>query len=488
LIVDSTSSGLVSLFAPLRAGMTLVPMNPKLHPDEHAYMLENSDARVLIASPRQLDALLAYKPGLADELRVISIDAPRHDDPRVIAYEDLLSSSSAKCDDAEVDPDSVAWIFYTSGTTGRPKGAMLTHRNLQTMVATQLIEFNPVQPSDRLAYIAALSHSNGLMAFQHVARAAGHVFPGFTHFTAANFFDLVERHRVSTAFMVPTMVQILTEDGNSAGRDISSLHTIIYGGAPMYVERMKEAVARFGPIFVQGFAQGEAPMGCTYLPRSEHFANDPDSERRLASVGRECMFVKVRIFDDGGNELPAGETGEIVVSGDLVMRGYWKNQEGNARAFHGRWLRTGDVGHLDEAGYLFLTDRKKDMVISGGYNIYPREIEEVLYRHPAIQEATVFGVPDPKWGERIVAAVVGRVPGQLTQADVIDWCRSHLASFKKPSEVHFLEVLPKSGYGKILKRETREMIMSTMVGQADFNQKIASEKKMTLENKTIGGK
>ncbi|SLN71030.1 class I adenylate-forming enzyme family protein [Oceanibacterium hippocampi] len=458
LILANNPSGLVSLFAPLRAGMTIVPMNPKLHPQEHGYMLENSESRALIVSASLLDGLLAADPDLPDRLVVIAIDRPAGDDPRIVDFADLLARSADRFEDADVDADDIAWIFYTSGTTGKPKGAMLSHRNLTTMVNTQLIEFNPVKASDRLAYIAPLSHSNGLMAFQHVARAAGHVFPTFSRFTAGDFYRMVERYRVTTAFMVPTIIQIMLDDPSHKEHDLSSLHTVMYGGAPMYVDRLKEAVDTFGPIFVQGFAQGEAPMGCTCLPREEHLARDEVGERRLGSAGRECLFVKVRIFDNDGNQLPPGEAGEIVVRGDLVMRGYWKNPEANRAALQDGWLRTGDIGYLDEGGYLFLTDRKKDMIISGGHNIYPREIEEVLYRHPAIQEATVFGLPDRKWGERVVAAIVRKGAAELDEAGVVEWCRGNLASYKKPTEVHFFDELPKSGYGKILKREVRILV------------------------------
>ncbi len=446
------------MFGPLRAGMVIVPMNPRLHPAEHAFILANCRARVLVASRRYLDGLLAVD-GLPAGITIIGIDCDEaHRQAGVLDYEELLAAAEPAAADCEVAADDLAWIFYTSGTTGQPKGAMLSHRNLMTMVSTQLIECNPVQPDDRRVYIAPLAHSNGLMAFQYVARAAGHVFPTFQGFRTGPFYELVERHRVTTAFMVPTMIQMMLDDDSHRQRDISSLRTIVYGGAPMYLDRLEEAIRTFGQVFVQGFAQGEAPMGCTYLPRHEHDMSSPEAIRRLGSVGRECLHVQVRIFDDDDRPLPPGESGEVVVRGDLVMKGYWENPEANAETLRNGWLHTGDIGYLDEDGYLFLTDRKKDMIISGGSNIYPREIEEILYRHPAIQEATVFGVPDPKWGERVVAAVVAKDGSRLAEDEVIGWCTRHLASYKKPSEVRFIAELPKSGYGKILKRDVRDML------------------------------
>jgi long-chain acyl-CoA synthetase len=453
LVVENEPRGLVALLAPIRAGLTIVPMNPKLHASEHAYMLANSGASALILSRSFLEGMLGVRDALPQGMKIIAMDAPGRSG--VSDLDVLLESGDPRCGDAGTNLDDLAWIFYTSGTTGKPKGAMLTHRNLLTMVNTQLIDFNPVKPSDRIAYVAPLSHSNGLMAFQHVARGAAHVFPSFHGFRAGPFFEMVERYRVTTAFMVPTMIQMMLDEPSHRDRDISSLHTIMYGGAPMYVDRLKEAVATFGTIFIQGFAQGEAPMGCTVLPKEEHVARDEASERRLGSAGRECHLVTVRIFDDEDRELPPNVPGEIVVRGELVMPGYWQNPTANAETLRGGWLHTGDIGYMDEDEYLFITDRKKDMIISGGTNIYPREIEEVLYQHAAVQEATVFGVRDAKWGERIVAAVVLKQGEYVSDADLVDWCKQHLASFKKPSEVCFLDELPKSGYGKILKREIK---------------------------------
>lgn len=457
LIVENEPRGLVSLLGPLRAGLPIVPMNPKLHPSEHAYMLENCGARALIVSRRYLDGVLAHEQ-LPAGLIIIAMDVKEEDKVAVSDFDTLLAGSDPRTPDADVPADALAWIFYTSGTTGRPKGAMLSHRNLMAMVSTQLIECNPVQQSDRLAYIAPLSHSNGLMSFQHVAKAAGHVFPTFSGFRTGEFYAMVERYRITTAFMVPTMIQMMLDDSTHRQRDISSLHTIVYGGAPMYVDRVIEAVETFGRIFVQGYAQGEAPMGCTYLPKEEHTISNPAARKRLGSAGRECMHVEVRILDETDRVLPSGVPGEIAIRGDLVMIGYWKNSDATGAALRNGWLHTGDIGYLDEDGYLFITDRKKDMIISGGTNIYPREIEEVLYRHPGVHEATVFGVPDVKWGEKIVAAIVRKNSCKLDELDFIDWCTASLASFKKPSEIRFLDDLPKSGYGKILKREVKALL------------------------------
>jgi long-chain acyl-CoA synthetase len=459
VICNSEPRGLEALFGPLRAGLVIVPMNPKLHPHEHAYMLKNCGAAALICGAEYAEGLMEVRREMPLDMHFIAIDDDMASSPSCRNYEDLLATGDPDFADAPIEPDDTAWLFYTSGTTGKPKGAMLTHRNIMAMLQTQLIDINPAVQTDRLAYVAPISHSAGLMSFHHIARGAAHVFPSYAGFSAGRFYELVERFRITTCFMVPTMIQMLLDDSSHRTRDISSLQTIVYGGSPMYVDRIQEAVATFGPIFVQLFAQGEAPMGCTALPKTAHQVADAEGLKRLGSAGRECHQVEVRIADQDDNLLTAGQTGEILVRGDLVMKGYWGNPEATRETLRNGWLHTGDVGYLDEEGYLFITDRSKDVIITGGYNVYPREIEEVLYSHVGVLEATVFGLPDPKWIERVVAAVVVRKGYRLTADELIEYCRSSMAGYKKPSEIRFFEELPKSDYGKILKREIRNQLI-----------------------------
>ncbi len=454
LLTPNCRQGLETILAPMKAGMTVVPMNVRLHPREHAYMLNDSGARVLVYH----ELLREHVRGIRDELktveRFICIGQGERGD---VEFEDAQAGRPVTPPAVTIEPDDLAWLFYTSGTTGHPKGAMLTHKNLLTMVQQFLLDVNPAAPTDVLLHAAAITHGSGLSMFHHIARGAANAFPATRSFDAPRIFEAIQRYRVTTMFLVPTMINVLTVSPDRLHYDLSSLHTIFYGGAPMYVEQLQEALRAFGPIFAQLFGQGEAPMTCTMLPKDEHLAgDDPVRLRRLGSAGREVTGVRVRVVDDEDRPVPAGRVGEMVIRGDLVMKGYWNRPEATAEALRDGWLHTGDLGSMDEDGYVYITDRKKDMIISGGSNIYPREIEEVICAHPAVFEVAVIGVPDPKWGETVKALVVPRPGASLSEAEIIEHCKRSVASYKKPHSVEFLPELPKNAYGKILKRELRD--------------------------------
>ena len=342
------------------------------------------------------------------------------------------------------------------GSQGFRRGVH-THRNLLAMVQIALLDLNPACPTDVLLHGAAITHGSGLSIFHHLARGAANALPATRSFDPPAIFAAIERYRVTTMFMAPTMIHMLTTSGVHHRYDLSSLHTVFYGGAPMYVEQQQEALRTFGPIFCQLYGQGEAPMLCTVLPKEEHLAGDDlVKRRRLASAGRETTSMRVRVVNDDDRDVPPDTPGEIVARGDLVMKGYWNQPHATAETLRGGWLHTGDVGHLDADGYLYITDRKKDMIISGGSNIYPRELEEVICTHPAVHEVAVIGVPDPKWGENVKAVVVVRPGARVSESEIVEHCRRGLASYKKPASVDFVAELPKNAYGKILKRELRE--------------------------------
>ncbi len=455
MLMPNCYQGLETILAPMKAGMAVVPMNMRLHPDEHAYMLDDAGARVLVYTEDFRDHLASVRGRLRTVERFICLGAGA---PGDLEFESLLTATPRE-DPPEVaiEPDAMAWLFYTSGTTGHPKGAMLTHRALLTMVQQFLALTPPRGPDDVVLHAAAITHGSGCLLFHHVAAGAANAFPATRSFDPPRIFEAIARHRATTMFLVPTMINTLLAAPERTRDDLSSLHTVIYGGAPMYVEHLEASLAAFGPIFVQIFGQGEAPMTMTLLPRAEHVTgDDPVARRRLASAGRETPAVRVRIVDEDDRPRPPGAMGEIVVRGDLVMKGYWNKPEATAETLRGGWLHTGDVGYLDEDGYLYITDRKKDMIISGGSNIYPREIEEVICRHPGVFEVAVIGVPDAKWGEATKALVVARPGATLDESQIVEHCRRHLASYKKPQSVEFLAALPKNAYGKVLKRELRD--------------------------------
>jgi acyl-CoA synthetase (AMP-forming)/AMP-acid ligase II len=441
-----------TLFACFRIGATTVPINVRLHPDEVAFICQDCGVKVLVATGEYVESALRAQEQ-ASGLQLVGVGSM----PNALDYESLLSAADPLTTDVEVDPTDIAWLFYTSGTTGKPKGAMLTHRNMLAMTMNYYSDVNPLVPEDIVLHAAPLTHGSGLYALPAIAKGATNVILHTHSFDPTAVFGIIQRLRITTiAFLAPTQIKMLL-NGPYQSYDLSSLRCIAYGGGPMYVEDMKQAVEAFGPVLVQIYGQGEAPMTISYLRREEHLTdNDPVAERRLASTGIPRTDVEVRIVDENDRDVATGTIGEIVVRGDVVMAGYWNRPEATSETLRGGWLHTGDLGMMDERSYIYLLDRKKDMVISGGNNIYPREIEEVLLKHPAVYEVAVIGVPDPFWGESVKAVVALRPGSIVTDEELIAFCQESLASYKKPRTVEFIPQLPKNAYGKILKRELRE--------------------------------
>jgi acyl-CoA synthetase (AMP-forming)/AMP-acid ligase II len=453
MLLPNCYQGLETILAPMKARMAVVPMNVRLQAGDHAYEVNDSGAFALVYAAEFREHIASIRDSLPSVRHFICVGADAGDDP---AYEDIISPAPAP-PVGDDDPEDLAWLFYTSGTTGQPKGAMLSHRNLLAMANNFLTDINPAVVTDILLHAAPITHGSGLAMFHHLARGAASAFPETLRFDPPEIFAAIGRTRATTMFLVPTMINILMSSPDVAKYDLSSLHTVVYGGGPMYEGQITQAIETFGDVFVQLFGQGEAPMTITCLPKAEHRTNgDPLRVQRLRSAGREVTGVRVRVVDADGDDVPVGETGEILVRGDLVMQGYWGNAEATAEALRDGWLHTGDMGHLDEDGYLYLTDRIKDLIISGGANVYPRRVEDVIARHPAVSEIAVIGVPDPKWGEAVKAVVALRDGAQVSDAELLALCRSALANFEVPKSVDFLPELPKNAYGKIVKREIRE--------------------------------
>ncbi len=442
---------LITIFAAFRAGLCAVPVNVKLHPSELAYILGNAECRGLVyGADKSADVTEAIGESPVDLLVRVGDDGPG------TGFCDLLAGGDPETPLAEVAPDDLAWLFYTSGTTGFPKGAMLTHRNLISMTMNTLGDIYAFQPEDVVLHPAPLSHGCGLYALASLARGSDNIIYHHASFDPAQMLQMVEDEKVtSIAFMAPTMIVMLLDA--PAQIDTSSLRSVIYGGGPMHVDILREALARFGQVFIQIYGQGEAPMTISYLRAEDHDIDDPEV---LASTGIARTDVEMRLVDDDGNVVPAGEEGEVSVRGDVVMKGYWNNPEATAKSLRGGWLHTGDIGRMDDHGRLYLLDRKNDMIISGGTNIYPREVEEALIEHESVREAVVFGVPDTVWGESVFACVVPAPGATPTEEELIEFCKGRLASFKKPKSVEIVADLPKNAYGKVLRRELRERYRS----------------------------
>jgi fatty-acyl-CoA synthase len=425
------------LFGIWAAECVAVPINYKLHPREMTQILEDAGVSQVFASAT-IAAQLASDCGFAVE----SLEAE--------AYSRRMAAApaTAPC----TDPSTLAWLFYTSGTTGRAKGAMLTHRNLMAMTIAHLADIDAPDEACSLVHAAPMSHGSGLYIPAYVVRGARQVVPQRGGFDPGEFLYLCEHHPDCSAFLAPTMVQRVVDTARATGRACPSrLRTIIYGGGPMYVDSIKKALAAFGPVFAQIYGQGESPMTITGLRRADHEAAD---DAILGSVGYPRSGMEVAVLRDDNTPAAVGEIGEIVCRGDVVMCGYWHNPAATDETLRNGWLRTGDMGSFDARGYLTLHDRSKDVVISGGTNIYPREVEEALLEHPGVSEACVVGAPDAEWGEVVVAFIVGAVDPDELDAHLLQ----RIARFKRPKRYLAVDQLPKNSYGKVLKRDLRQRL------------------------------
>lgn len=430
------------------AGLVVVPVNAKLHLKELQWIIDNAQASwAFVTADLVPDA--SQLTGLAG---VTEADSPQADR--------WLSMGPGMATPCERQADDTAWLFYTSGTTGRPKGVMITHRNLRAMGMGYFVDVDPITAVDAAVYAAPMSHGAGIYAIPHLMAGARHVVPESGGFDAAELFELGLQVGPMSMFAAPTIVKRLVDEAEAQGLDPArcarSFKTIVYGGAPMYAADIRRALRVMGQRFVQIYGQGETPMVATCLSRAQLVdSTHPRYAQRLASVGVSQTPVRVRVVGPDGADLPLGEVGEVVVRGDTVMAGYWRNPEATAQAIRDGWLWTGDMGSLDDEGFVTLKDRSKDLLISGGSNIYPREVEEVLLTAPGVAEVSVVGGPDPEWGEVVVAFVVG-LPGEAPTAEQLDaHCVAHIARFKRPKRYLFVNELPKNNYGKVLKTELR---------------------------------
>ncbi len=439
-------------WALIRAGLVRVALNPRLAPAEIEYMLKDSGAEVLVYDDQSMDVaerMRASVPGLKHCIGLNKVI------PGTLSWSDVLAKGDPNNFQVATDLDDPYMILYTSGTTGRPKGATTTLRSRWFTIFTSAANENFVEESDVMLHVASLGHGSGTKVINHYVKGATNVY--LPKFTVESFCEAVQKHGVTTTWVVPTILGMLLDYPDRTKYDLSSLSTVVYGGAPMPVERLKEALAIFGPIFVQVFGLSETPHPIISMGKSDHAGGEKGGlDERLVSTGRPSLGVEVRLVAEDGQDAKVGEIGEIVVRGDNVMVGYWNNPEATAEAIKEGWFYTGDLAVASPDGYITIVDRMKDMIISGGYNVYPREIEEVLYTHGSVRECAVIGVPDPKWGEAVKAIVSLKEGAGTAPEELLEYCREWLAGYKKPQSVELMDDLPKSPNGKILKRELKK--------------------------------
>jgi long-chain acyl-CoA synthetase len=448
LCMENCAEFLELMFACWTAGLCAVPVNARLHVREIEHIAQDSGARLLVATPSLAETLAPLAQSVEALSAVISTTAGD--------YADLVARGVAM-HPIDIAPTDRAWLFYTSGTTGRPKGAVLSHRNLLFMSHCYYADIDALDERDTTLHAGPLSHGAGLYALPHLLRGAHQVV--LPHFDVDAILDALQRHPRVSMFAAPTMLTRLVRAPAVATTELQNLRTIFYGGGPMYVADLEHALQLFGPRLYQLYGQGESPMTITGLSKRLHAdQTHPRRRERLGSCGVPRTGVLVKTVDDADREVPPGTVGEVVTRSDCVMEGYWQNLSASAETLRGGWLHTGDLGSFDEDGFLTLRDRSKDMIISGGSNIYPREIEEVLLRHPDLVEASVVGRPHPEWGEEVVAFVVPRPAAKVAPQELDRLCLEHIARFKRPRVYRFINALPKNNYGKVLKTELRQLL------------------------------
>jgi acyl-CoA synthetase (AMP-forming)/AMP-acid ligase II len=441
-----------AMFACFKAGLCLVPLNHRLTAPEVAYHVQDCGAAAVLT-----DAEASVRPGEGDVPIVVAGGAGgAGGGTDAIDLEDLLATGSRSPVAVDVDRDDLAWLFYTSGTTGQPKGAMLSHGALGFVTASWLADLTPMDERDVALHAAPLSHGAGFHAIAAIARGARQVLPSGHRFDPPAILELLAQSRVTTTWLVPTQIVMLVDALGGQKTDLPDLRSVVYGGAPFAPADLRQALEVFGPVLVQLYGQGETPMTATVLSARDHAdllaGRHPE---RLASAGVARPGMDVRVLTPDDVDAPSGEVGEVCVRGNAVMLGYWNRPEATAETLRNGWLHTGDLGRIDDRGYLYLLDRAKDMIITGGSNVYAVEVEAVLADHPAVAEVAVIGVEDRTWGELVTAVVVVRDGLHVSEADLVAHSAARLAGYKRPRRVVFRGSLPRNTYGKVLKRDLR---------------------------------
>ena len=450
-ILDKNSHYYLELYFALpRIGAVAVPLNYRLAAPELVFIVNNSTATALLFSGEYADMVSAIRSQLTGVEHYVCFEHPAGD---ADGYDVLLAGAPAAPAPVEQHPDDVLLQMYTSGTTGRPKGAMLTHTNMIANTLTTNHE-RDYSGADTYLHVAPLYHCADLELFYGMTYAGGgNVI--VREFTPDAVLHAIQAERITVTLLVPAMINFLLEHPAFDTYDLSSLRLVVYGGASIPADRLRAALDRFPCQFTQGYGLTETSPVLCVLPTEDHVTEGPRA-RRIQGCGRPAHNVEVRIVGEDGRECADEEVGEITARGKNVMKGYWNQPEATAAAIRDGWFYTGDLAYRDADGYIYIVDRKKDMIVSGAENVYPREVEDVLYLHAGVREAAVIGVPSARWGETIKAVVVPRNGQSLAADELIAHCRAHLAHFKAPTSVDFIDELPRNASGKVLKRVLRE--------------------------------
>jgi len=445
--------------AAMKGGFILAHFSPRLKAEELLRLIDDAQAAALFFGPEFRESVDQIRLHSETTRTFVDFDRPGKD---AVGYSDLLEGHPVEEPDMQVQKDDPLVIFYTSGTTGTPRGAVYTHE--QKLQNTQIKALDlGLQYGDRHLVVLPMFHIGGDSHIWPFFLTGGcNVIMAQASFDPEAALQTVGDERITDIHIVPTQLISLLNLPDVHKFDLSSLKRVWYAASPMPVEVLKKGLSVFGPLFFQGYGQTESGPHTTVLNQAAHRAalHSDDGMKALASCGQPCLGVHMRIVDESDNDLLPGEIGEIIVQSDRIMSAYWRRPEETAAAVKDGWLRTGDLGYYDEKGFVYIADRKKDMIVSGGENVYPKEVEEVLYRHPAVAEAAVIGVPDPYWVERVHAVVVLRGGTTAAEKEIISFCREQMAAYKAPKSVEFVSELPKSPQGKILKRELRKTVRS----------------------------
>ncbi len=436
-----------------KIGAVKVPLNHMLVMDDVDFRLGDSQPRAVVVDEFFLPWILALRTKHPSISVIVCItDRPEELPAGIHSFHALIGQASSENPKVEVDQDDLLALMYTGGTTGISKGVMHTHKSFISIVYSQALEWN-VAWDEVLLIMAPLPHATGFMVPSVLLKGGKVIIT--KGFDPPEMCQIIQRERVTWTFMVPTMIYVLLDYMDRNSFDFSSLRTIFYGAAPMSPERLKIAIEKFGPIFMQGYSQMEVANQTTVFNIQEHIEAAGKYPRRLSSCGRPVIMSQVRIVDEQGIDVPVGEIGEIITRGPHMMRGYWKREEDTKEAIKSGWLYTGDMASMDEDGFIYIVDRKKDMIISGGLNVYSAEVESVLMQHPSIKQAAVIGIPDEKWGEAVMASVVLESDTAADQKDIMAFCRERLSAYKRPKVLDFVDNLPATPYGKIDKKALR---------------------------------